>query len=289
MVRYRVGIFGFPDAPGLADQNLGILDVRKALEWVRTNIASFGGDPTRIMIFGQSAGSMLLDMYTMAFREDPIVHAVIGESGSSTSGFAINPRNAKWLKVSQALGCGAGSKSVDCLRQKTEAEITKAVGKAGRNGVAGPFSPVVDGKVVWSNAQYATRAKQGLFAKVPYVFMVNSREMGVGDAQIFNCPASKAAAARTQHGVLAWRVRFYGGGSTGHGAELPFVFGSKAGALSNYVMDTWGGFAKDPKNYLIKQGWPTYKRGGQIVSIGKGSNTRAINESASVVDAGCRF
>jgi carboxylesterase type B len=273
----------------LPDQNLGILDVRKALEWVRTNVAQFGGNPNQIMIFGQSAGSMLLDMYTMAFREDPIFHAVIGESGSSTSGFALNAKNAKWLRVSRAVGCGSGPKSVDCMRQKTEADITKAVGGAGRNGVAGPFSPVADSKVVWSNAQYAARAKQGLFAKVPYVFMVNSREMGIGDAQIFNCPASKAAAARTQHGVLAWRVRFYGGGSTGHGAELPFVFGSKAGALSNYVMDTWAGFARDPKNYLIKQGWPTYKPGGKIVSIGKGTNTRAVNESASVVDSGCRL
>jgi carboxylesterase type B len=241
------------------------------------------------MIFGQSAGSMLLDMYTMAFREDPIVHAVIGESGSATSGFALNTRNAKWLLVAQSLGCGPGPKSVDCMRGKTEAEITKAVGSAGRNGVAGPFSPVVDSKVVWSNAQYATRAKQGLFAKVPYVFMVNSREMGIGDAQIFNCPASRAAAARTQHGVLAWRARFYGGGSTGHGVELPFVFGSRTGDLSGYVMDTWTGFARDPKNYLTKQGWPTYKPRGQIVSIGKGTSTRAVNESASVVDTGCRI
>jgi carboxylesterase type B len=40
---YRVNIFGFPGAPGLADQNLGLLDQRLAVEWVRDNIAAFGG------------------------------------------------------------------------------------------------------------------------------------------------------------------------------------------------------------------------------------------------------
>jgi hypothetical protein len=203
---------------------------------------------------------MLLDMYTMAFREDPIVHSIIGESGSATYGFARDNKGAKWLRVSQALGCGSGPPSVDCMRQKTEPQIMSAVGSAGRSSVAGPFSPVVDGKVVWSNSQYAIRAKRGLFAKAPYVFMVNIREMELGDAQTFNCPASKAAAARTQNGVPAWRVRFYGGGSTGHSAKLPLVFGSKAGALSDYVMDTWAGFARNPNDYLTKQGWPTKLR-----------------------------
>ena len=41
---YRVNIFGFPNAAGLDDQNLGILDQRAALEWVRDNIEAFGGD-----------------------------------------------------------------------------------------------------------------------------------------------------------------------------------------------------------------------------------------------------
>jgi carboxylesterase type B len=284
---YRVGIFGFPDGPGFPDQNLGILDVRKALEWVRDNIANFGGDASKIMMFGQSAGSMLLDMYSMAYPQDPIVSAIIGESGSANSGFALDNKNAKWNSVARSVGCSSGQASVECMRKKTEAEITKAVGNAGRSGVAGPFAPVVDSKVVWSRSGTIARQRQGLFAKVPYVFMVNSREMGVGDGPTFNCPANAAASARVQHSVPAWRVRFYGGGSTGHGAELPFVFGSKAGALSDYVMDTWAGFSKDPQNYLQKQNWPLYKPGGQIVAIGKGADTKAALEAASVVESGC--
>lgn len=64
-INYRVNIFGFPNARGLKDgeQNLGILDERAALEWVRDNIAAFGGDPTRITQWGRSAGALSADIH----------------------------------------------------------------------------------------------------------------------------------------------------------------------------------------------------------------------------------
>jgi cholinesterase len=55
-MNYRLNILGFPGAPGLPDQNLGLLDQRLAVEWVRDNVAAFGGDPKRIALFGESAG-----------------------------------------------------------------------------------------------------------------------------------------------------------------------------------------------------------------------------------------
>lgn len=55
---YRLNVFGFPGLPGMA-QNVGLLDQRLAVEWARDNIAAFGGDPTRITLFGQSAGGMI--------------------------------------------------------------------------------------------------------------------------------------------------------------------------------------------------------------------------------------
>jgi carboxylesterase type B len=53
-ISYRLGIFGFPGLPGddSIEQNPGLLDQRAAVEWVRDNIAAFGGDPKRITIFG---------------------------------------------------------------------------------------------------------------------------------------------------------------------------------------------------------------------------------------------
>jgi len=119
------------------------------------------------MIFGQSAGSMLIDMYTLAFPSDPLIHAAIGESGSATSGFALNNHGAKFAAVAKELGCDSGPASVECLRKISDPDIIKAVGKAGRSSVAaGAFSPVVDNKLVWSNSDAIARAKQGLFAKV---------------------------------------------------------------------------------------------------------------------------
>lgn len=52
-----MNIMGFPNAAGLYDQNLGLMDQRLSLEWVRDNIFSFGGDASKIMIWGQSAGA----------------------------------------------------------------------------------------------------------------------------------------------------------------------------------------------------------------------------------------
>src|SRR5436190_14586297 len=70
---YRLNVFGFPGNPSIPNLNLGLLDQRMAIEWVRDNIAAFGGDPSRITIFGQSAGSASVDYYSYAYTSDPIV------------------------------------------------------------------------------------------------------------------------------------------------------------------------------------------------------------------------
>jgi carboxylesterase type B len=74
---YRLNIFGQPNAPQLVQasqsQNFGFLDMRAAVEWVHANIAQFGGDPERITLFGQSAGSVAVDAYSFAYPNDTIV------------------------------------------------------------------------------------------------------------------------------------------------------------------------------------------------------------------------
>ena len=56
-VNYRLGALGFLHLPGVAEGNMGLLDMVAALRWVRDNIADFGGDPARVTLVGQSAGA----------------------------------------------------------------------------------------------------------------------------------------------------------------------------------------------------------------------------------------
>ncbi|KAJ7725483.1 Alpha/Beta hydrolase protein, partial [Mycena metata] len=79
---YRVNIFGFPNTPGLADRNLSLLKKRAALEWVRTNIGAFGGDPGRIVMWGESSGAISVDFLHFVSPTDPIVYGSILESGT---------------------------------------------------------------------------------------------------------------------------------------------------------------------------------------------------------------
>lgn len=99
---YRLGVLGFSGAPGIP-QNVALLDHHSVVEWVRDNIAGFGGDPLRIVIFGQSAGGSAVDYYSFAWREDPIMAGLISQSGTSLS---FNPNTVEyaqriWYNVSQ--------------------------------------------------------------------------------------------------------------------------------------------------------------------------------------------
>ncbi|KAF5236800.1 hypothetical protein FANTH_11121 [Fusarium anthophilum] len=87
-VNYRTNVFGFPRTPELPANamNLGhsFLDQRFALAWVQRTIAAFGGDPAKVTIFGQSAGSEPVDALVRSFSKNAPFRAAIEESGQST-------------------------------------------------------------------------------------------------------------------------------------------------------------------------------------------------------------
>ncbi|PQE19329.1 hypothetical protein CJF31_00009404 [Rutstroemia sp. NJR-2017a BVV2] len=154
---YRVSILGFPGNPS-AQGNLGFLDQRLALEWIRDNIASFGGDPSRITLFGQSAGGASTDYYSYAFASDPIVYALIEQSGTAFSFGLPYPASTiatNWYTVTSAVGCGNASTDstaqLSCMRNVSTDAIFAAVPNSGVNALLSPFGPTVDGELVFAN------------------------------------------------------------------------------------------------------------------------------------------
>lgn len=92
-MNYRLGVFGFFALPGLALEsakhaagNYGLMDQAAALEWVRRNIAAFGGDPGKVTIFGESAGSMSVSAQMASPLSHGLFARAIGESGGALTG-----------------------------------------------------------------------------------------------------------------------------------------------------------------------------------------------------------
>ncbi|KAH8664677.1 acetylcholinesterase [Xylariales sp. PMI_506] len=189
-INYRLNIFGFPSARGLAgdgEQNLGILDQRAALEWVRDNIAAFGGDPARITQWGQSAGSMAADIHAYAYHQDPIAHAYFLQSGTVFTGFpATDTTFSNFSFVARHVGCedpcssddddDGGAAELDCMRRVPFALIANFIGQYGDNGTKPEllFNVVTDDRIVF--ADYKARAEAGLIARAPVIISNTANE-----------------------------------------------------------------------------------------------------------------
>jgi carboxylesterase type B len=107
-LNYRLNILGFPSTTPIdgIDQNVGITDIRLALEWLVENIGQFGGDPSRMIITGESAGAHASHVLLFAYEKNPIVSGQIAASGPIGM-FTTNPTDGTaWNAVSDATGCG---------------------------------------------------------------------------------------------------------------------------------------------------------------------------------------
>jgi para-nitrobenzyl esterase len=145
-LNHRLNALGFLAHPELtaesehrASGNYGFLDLVAALKWVRRNIASFGGDPNKVTIAGESAGSFAASALMASPIAKGLFAGVIGESGAL---FASPARAAASLAEAEAAGVvflrGAGAKSMAGLRAlPAEAILAAAPGEG--------FRPIVDG------------------------------------------------------------------------------------------------------------------------------------------------
>jgi acetylcholinesterase len=165
--QYRLNLLGLPNAEAMAlpgpgasqnqSRNLALLDHRLAVEWVRDNIASVGGDPARITLWGHSAGAWADDAYPFAWRSDPIVAGVIADSGNAVSLGRFAPDGSDHTAFSTAagsLGCGGAAtpaEELDCMRAVPAADLKAYVQDGGAAADNVMFPVVADNITAFRN------------------------------------------------------------------------------------------------------------------------------------------
>jgi para-nitrobenzyl esterase len=150
-INYRLGTLGFLALPELtaesghrASGNYGLMDMIAALQWVKSNIAAFGGDPDNVTIFGVSAGSWAVSMLMAAPLAHGLFQRAIGESGASfkpPNGNRDRPQAKGRLQEAQHYGktleAKLGAHSLAELRALPAARVI----------AAGPAFSIIDGYV----------------------------------------------------------------------------------------------------------------------------------------------
>jgi len=323
---YRLSILGWPGNP-TAQNNVALRDQRLAMEWVRDNIESFGGDTTRITLSGQSAGAASIDFYSYAWESDPIAAGIILESGS-TRLYPVKSGNesaAAWYNASSTLGCGDASTDPDtlltCMRNVDVDALLSVIPQGGVNAFVSPFGPTIDNTLIFSD--YSEQAP----ASIPVLAGNNDYESGLFRTQFalfgqtlpdslwdaydlaaYTCPSGNRANASLATGNPTWRYRYHAifpntnissQGGAWHGAELQLLFGTthltgndtaEEVAFGKYLQGAWTTFAKDPVEGLLtyENGWPLYDHAKEtLVRLGYENAVGTNLASQMLYDAGC--
>ncbi|KAB5586257.1 Alpha/Beta hydrolase protein [Coniochaeta sp. 2T2.1] len=181
-VNYRVGGFGFlPGKEILKDgsANLGLLDQRMGLEWVSDNIASFGGDPAKVTIWGESAGAIsVLDQMALydgnnKYNGRPLFRGAIMNSGSLVPAAPVDCPKGQVVydTVVKAAGCSSSPDTLSCLRAAPYTTFLNAAnsvpGILSYNSVALSYLPRPDGRVLTASPDVLVASKK--YAAVPMI------------------------------------------------------------------------------------------------------------------------
>jgi para-nitrobenzyl esterase len=182
-VAYRLGVFGFLAHPELSRENgkgsgnYGLQDQIAGLRWVKANIAKFGGDPTRVTIFGESAGGIAVSMLAASPSAKGLFQRAISESGgnfgpprfANEGGVNVPP-----LKAAEAAGQGfldkLGAKDIKAAREIPAERLQAALGP----GLQSAFWPVFDGDVLPGDQYELYQAQR--FNDTPVLIGTNSDE-----------------------------------------------------------------------------------------------------------------
>lgn len=176
-VNYRLTVFGFfahpeltKESPHHSSGNYGLLDQKAALQWVQQNVAAFGGDPKKVTIAGESAGSLSVSALMASPLSKNLIAGAIGESGSLLGTLPPVPL-AEAEELGSKFASSIGANSLAALRAMSAAEILEATAKP----TTPRFPVTIDGYFFPKSPEqiYAS----GEQAHVPLLVGWNSEEM----------------------------------------------------------------------------------------------------------------
>ena len=208
-INYRLGYLGYFAHPSLTAEagpngavgNYGFMDQVAALEWVRDNIAAFGGDPGNVTAFGESAGgASLLYLITSPRSQGLFQRAIIQSGGGVQNGANLAQTEAAGQGIATRLGLPANA-SVAALRALPAADVVAIQG--GLSGGLG-FGPFIDGRLITEAPWRAFAA--GHAADIPLIIGANSNEASVltamgAPANLDTVAGGRLAAMRVAYGA----------------------------------------------------------------------------------------
>ncbi len=247
-LNYRVGALGFLGHSALASEdasgstgNYGILDQRAALEWVRTNIAAFGGDKNNVTLFGESAGGNSVCVHLLSAGSRGLFHKAIVESGLCLKPApTLAAAEATGDRFAAAMGCTDAPTALSCLRALGPDTLTNgppntAMQPGGlfyQDASTGYFfQPVVDGQVLSDQPLNLLEAKK--VAPVPVLHGTNTAEGALFHTGVFG--DTPVASEADYEAALDWRF-----GSSGSAVLMQYPaasFASPNDALTQVTTD----------------------------------------------------
>ena len=282
-LNHRLNTLGFLDLSAFGGKyghtgNLGMLDIVKALEWVRDNISAFGGDPSNVTIFGQSGGGGKVSTLMARPSAKGLFHKAIVQSGSITN--LMDPKYSRRIGAATVEALGINPSRIDDITSVPYSDLLdayqEAVEKVRDEATADGAMPenildmlvfgalpVVDGEVI--PAAPSSPEALALSKDIPVIIGTVYNEFTPDQEDpIFRPLAVKQASDRSAAGcapvymyLFKWSSPVLDGvfGST-HCLEIPFVFdnvllhrtftggGEDAVGLGHRMSRVWTGFAK---------------------------------------------
>lgn len=208
-LNYRLGVFGFMAHPELTAEsshhssgNYGLEDMTAALQWVHQNIGAFGGDASKVTIFGESAGSWAVSQLMASPISKALFARAIGESGAAFSAYSLG-----MLTLAAAEKQGAAlNPSLEALRAMSAEDLLKSA-----TTPVPTFNPIVDGYFFSKDvpAIYA----EGSQAHIPLLAGWNANEGGTPAHQKATVESFAADAEKNFGAQAAEFLRLYPAGT----------------------------------------------------------------------------